>query len=467
MVDLTTRGRKRGFCPVWATQRLAKVSKDATSMLLNRLVGGTFEDVDIKRALDLLSVAPDDKREVSQQLKTFDSGWFFAFGRAVSKERLLFKVGPVQTSHPKPGSSKHAAEPPEPSEKIRAMLGALADIPKIAEEKARTLEDYKRQIRDLKTELVQTKKAQPKLAAPAKPSGLDPAQLRQLNSDIDALQKKYNALKKETEGLMKIIAKVVALGFEDMAIKPEEVKAAFEAVAVQIGKLAEKKIQQRGVELESLKKDIKQVQLRLSKFLSIQEKAITVQVEVKHNKPFTVTPPVRVPRPQRALQTGDLSQYQSDVLNAQAQIVALGRSKVKIKMLAPLANKSYTSSSFKQSLRDLRDAGYLIFVDSDTVSLTDAGRAIAPEADPIQSPQEMLARCKSVVSVYDGKLLEALSQTYPEPVPFDTLANLSNVSPTSSSFKQSLRDLRDVGMAKFIGKDQARLAGWVMLEEDE
>jgi hypothetical protein len=87
---------------VWATQRLAKVDKDATSGLLNRLVGGTFEDVDIKRALDLLSIPPEDKREISEQLRTLDPGWFYAFGRAVSKTRVLFKTGKVETSHPQP-----------------------------------------------------------------------------------------------------------------------------------------------------------------------------------------------------------------------------------------------------------------------------------------------------------------------------------------------------------------------------
>ena len=153
MIDLTSRGRKRGYCSVWATQRLAKVDKDATSMLQNRLVGGTFEDVDIKRALDLLSVAPEDKREVAQELKTLEPGWFYAFGRALSKERLLFKVDPVDTSHPKPGSARHAAAPPPAPEQIKDLLPKLTDLPKAAEEEARTLAEMKREIRKLKEEL--------------------------------------------------------------------------------------------------------------------------------------------------------------------------------------------------------------------------------------------------------------------------------------------------------------------------
>jgi hypothetical protein len=166
MVSLTTRGRKRGYCAVWATQRLANLKKDATSMLLNRLVGGTFEDVDIKRALDLLSV-PTEKKERSAfalQLRTLEPGMFYALGRAIAKERLLFKSGKVQTSHPQPGSSKHAAAPPPTPEKIRDLLPKLADLPQTAEEKARTVAELQRELREVKTQLRVAEKAKP--AAP-------------------------------------------------------------------------------------------------------------------------------------------------------------------------------------------------------------------------------------------------------------------------------------------------------------
>ena len=43
MISLSTTGRKRGFCAIWATQRLAKVDKDASAEMFNRLVGMTIE----------------------------------------------------------------------------------------------------------------------------------------------------------------------------------------------------------------------------------------------------------------------------------------------------------------------------------------------------------------------------------------------------------------------------------------
>jgi hypothetical protein len=48
--DLATRGRKRGFCAVLATQRLSKLHKDAAAECNNKLIGRTSLDVDVKRA---------------------------------------------------------------------------------------------------------------------------------------------------------------------------------------------------------------------------------------------------------------------------------------------------------------------------------------------------------------------------------------------------------------------------------
>lgn len=41
VIDLATRGRKRGQCAVIATQRLSKLHKDAAAEMKNKLIGGT------------------------------------------------------------------------------------------------------------------------------------------------------------------------------------------------------------------------------------------------------------------------------------------------------------------------------------------------------------------------------------------------------------------------------------------
>lgn len=153
MIALATRGRKRGFAAVFATQRLGKLRKDAAAELLNVLIGQTFVDIDRKRAADCLGVFGPDAKAFFDQIKVLKPGQFYALGRAVSLERILLGVGPIQTTHPEPGSSKHSAEPPPPPEKVKALLPKLADLPKAAEEQAKTVAELKQEVRALKVQL--------------------------------------------------------------------------------------------------------------------------------------------------------------------------------------------------------------------------------------------------------------------------------------------------------------------------
>lgn len=150
MVDLCTRGRKRGFCAVFATQRLGQLSKDASSQLQNRLIGPTFEDINRKRAAEVLGVLKTEERQFFKEIQLLEPGNFFALGRAISTERILVSVGEVGTTHPEMGSTKQIAAPPPTPEKIKALLPKLADLPKEAEEKQRTVESLKAEIRYLK-----------------------------------------------------------------------------------------------------------------------------------------------------------------------------------------------------------------------------------------------------------------------------------------------------------------------------
>jgi len=157
MIGLATRGRKRGFAAVFATQRLGKLRKDVAAELLNVLIGQTFIDIDRKRAAEALGIPPNEQRRFFDQIKVMEPGTFWALGRAVAIERVLLKVGSVETTHPEPGSTKHAAAPPPPPEKVKALLPKLQDLPKEAEDKARTVAEFRAEIGQLKRELAAAK----------------------------------------------------------------------------------------------------------------------------------------------------------------------------------------------------------------------------------------------------------------------------------------------------------------------
>jgi DNA helicase HerA-like ATPase len=54
VIDLMTRGRKRGYGGILVTQRISKLHKDAAAECNNKFVGRTFLDIDMKRASEEL-----------------------------------------------------------------------------------------------------------------------------------------------------------------------------------------------------------------------------------------------------------------------------------------------------------------------------------------------------------------------------------------------------------------------------
>jgi uncharacterized protein len=152
VIDLASRGRKRGFALLAATQRSSKFHKSAAAELLNKFVGRTGLDVDVKRAAFDLGMTPKDAQAA---LVNLGAGEFFAYGPAVSKTVQLMKVDEVETTHPKSGhrGGKRAIILPKPTDAIRAVLPQLADLQAEQEQKAKTEEDLRREAAALQQEL--------------------------------------------------------------------------------------------------------------------------------------------------------------------------------------------------------------------------------------------------------------------------------------------------------------------------
>ncbi len=148
VIDLMTRGRKRGFCGVLATQRIAKLHKDAAAECNNKLIGRCGLDVDMKRAGAELGFTT---RDDLLSLRTLAPGEFYAFGPALSDEVKTVKVGTVVTPHLRAG--QRAAPPAPPRERVRKILAQLADLPHEAEEEAKTVEQLRAKNRQLEIEL--------------------------------------------------------------------------------------------------------------------------------------------------------------------------------------------------------------------------------------------------------------------------------------------------------------------------
>jgi uncharacterized protein len=196
VIDVATRGRKRGQSLIVATQRLAKLHKDVAAEMLNKMIGRTGLDNDVQRAADELGLT---KREGFEQLRPLDPGEFYIFGPALSTVPKKVKVGDVVTTHPKAGA-RLMHDPPAPSAKIKGLIAAeLADLPQQAESEIRTLEDLKKENANLKRSLTAAQKAQP--AQPEDPK------LREENKGLrTALKTATDAFKQVDARLRKIAA---------------------------------------------------------------------------------------------------------------------------------------------------------------------------------------------------------------------------------------------------------------------
>lgn len=462
MIDLATRGRKRGFCAVWATQRLAKLNKDAAAELQNKLIGGTFLDVDINRAAKDLGI-PSGKeyREFAAHIQVVEPGTFIALGRAISKKRIELQVGEVRTSHPQSGSAKHAAGPPPAPAKVKALLPQLADLPKVAEEKARTVKEFQARIRELSNELAQVKRAVPKTSAP-----VDSTELKKLRLQFTGSARRARDLKAALEALTKMATNIVSNGLQPVVLSPDDFKPAVERVISEVVKIAQKKFDQRNGDFQALTAELRKALPRLTKLLSQPDEEVpTPGVETSVPR---VPPKVRENRNGNTgenLQVDGLNRRQLDILAALAKFEAIGRRAVDKRWVAALAQVSHTSGQFGNNLGGMRTAGYIEYPQSGVVALTDAGRNVAPAVDPPSSPEEMLAQCKEIVSPAQGLILDALAESYPEPLEKAAIAEDIGVSPTSGNFANNLGALRSAGMILYPSTGTAKLEKWVMLEE--
>lgn len=150
VIDLMTRGRKRGFCGVLATQRLSKLHKDACAESLNKLIGRTSLDIDRKRAADELGFIG---KQDTLSLRDIRPGGFYAYGPALKALTGVtrFQVGDVKSRHPSIGSRQIDA-PPVPTSKIKKILGQLADLASEAKKEVDELQTLREELVILRRE---------------------------------------------------------------------------------------------------------------------------------------------------------------------------------------------------------------------------------------------------------------------------------------------------------------------------
>lgn len=446
VVDLATRGRKRGFCLVACVQRLADISKKVTAQLLNRLVGPTFEDVDLDRAVAVMSVARAEQEKFREQLKVLEPGNFYALGRAISKTRILFKVRQAQTSHPEPGKISKVEIPELPPDKLKDVLSKLADLPKVAEERQKTEVELRRELRELRAQLL----ARPQAPAPAAAA----PQKREPKQQIRLHRLPVKSLSLGHVKRLEAIAAGAAAAAERMdagakvivdAIK--ELKACDENALNTITKILPK------VENELLREGWKKPAAAPAARMPMQ----------------TFPPNTKLKDAYKAMDAGaraevpeGLQPVHMRILNAIADFEAIGVSPVSRKWVAARAGVSHKSSSYQNNCSALKTRGLIDYPGEGALVLTDAGRGVA-HRPAAPTPDELFSSCMKVIQPVQGRILEFLYRNFPQVKSKEEIAAASGGSATSSSFQNNLSALRSAGMIEYV-QGGIRCSGWINLQ---
>ncbi len=457
MRDLFSRGRKRLLCGIVATQRVAKLDKSVTTFCQNRMVGPTFDPLNQERSANELGIHKEKKiREAFyDKIKMADPGTFYVLGRAISRELLAIRTGPITSPHGEE-ALKFELEPPPPTEKVRELLARLGDLPKQAEEEARTIADYKKQLRELKTQL----KAQPRIEVP-KPI-----------ADSKAVERAIAPLRTMLEKAMKIIVKLNAIGFEGADVKEEDIDRLIKATAIEVRKLAKSKLAAKARELERLKQEAALLLKSIERVVS--KEAISINVDVHKvsgaeiqtsdlRRPAAAQPLAAHPRPEALQMDGDLPRAEQRVLRAMSELNAIGRLSAPKEMIAGWAGYSPTSGGFNNLLGKLKGKGLIGYPQTGAAALTTEGMAITGE---LKAPDqdEVNRRVMSVCSNAEQKVLRALMSHGRETIPVDQIAQESGYRETSGGYNNLLGSLRTKGFLDRPRPGYVQCADWLFID---
>ena len=217
VIDLFTRGRKRGFCGVAITQRIAKLHKDVVAECNNVFAGRMWLPNDIKTAAQILGMSI---KEAMELLRNLNPGELYCFGPAINRNIHKGKIALVKTIHPNIGIDlKEQISPP--TNKIKSILKKLNGLPQEAERELKEKGDYLKKIHTLESEL----RKKPKLAPLINNKGEIKqirqeayAQIRELQRRLIPAEENYKVQKDKADNLLgrfkRINKKIDKLSFD-------------------------------------------------------------------------------------------------------------------------------------------------------------------------------------------------------------------------------------------------------------
>lgn len=437
VIGLAALGRKRGFGAILATQRISKLSKDAAAECNNKLIGRASQDIDMKRAADELGFT---SREQMLSLRSLKPGEFYAFGPAISDEVQKVVVGEVHTTHPKAGSRSLTKVVP-PTAGIKKILGQLADLPKEAEQEARTLEDFKKKNADLNRENQILRKT---------PGSSDPAAIQKIVS-------------KEVEKAVQETEQRTNREIQDERLAWDKYNKEWQTILDTWIRHA-KQLMQIVLSINRITGDLSKIK---------EPETMSPDSEkpkpIPNNKPFrkVLAAQASITRtlPRIAVTpSAGISGPEQRILNAIAWLESLGIKEPEQTAVAFLAGYSYGGGGFNNPRSSLRTKG-LVEYRGDKIALTDSGRSLAKVPSEPLTTVELHAKVMEVLPGPEQKLLKPLLEIYPSDLSKDELAQQVGYAPGSGGFNNPCGRLRTLGLVEYPAPGRVKAKQLLFLEQ--
>lgn len=423
VIDAASLWRKRGYCLALLTQRLSKLDKDVAAELHNKIIGYT-DDVDLRRAADQLGIGADQRAS----LQLLEPGQFYARGPAISRASVLVQAATPRTVPPPKGQAR--AIVPPPPEKVRAILGQLADLAKESEEELRTVEDLRRGIAERERTIRQLQKGGAERVV-TKPV-IDQAVIeRAVSEAARALDGRWQ------RAVVNLIGDIAAKIDSTTSTLAEEVRGmsiAAQSVPSDAPLRAEAAVRTSTHSRAA-------VQVEVKKGTGYTER---VDSTAGHSSRAPASPVVTLPAAESAV-----PRTQQRILDTIKEFEKLGVHTPTRGNVGAFLGLSATAGSFKNYLGALRTAGYITYPTDGQVALTESGRAIARSGRGPKSLQELHDVWFSKLPGTHERILRVVVEAYPDSISREEIAADLGLSHTAGSFKNYLGALRSLGLINY------------------
>jgi len=409
VIDLMTRGRKRGYCGWLITQRIAKLHKDASAEANNKLVGRTFQDIDRKRAAEELGFTT---KEESLSLRYLKPGEMMAFGVAFEPQHVhKINIGAVKTTHPKTGMRFDTKIEP-PTDKIKKTLQKLSNLPQEQEIKLKTENELKGEINRLNIEL----RKKPK-------------------SEVDGRQ-------------VEVMQKRMELAQVDSFNKGLRAEASNHKAQTDH---YEKTFQIFENRIKSIANELKQFTIKCSKLLQIELPKILPNVPEKIKVDYSygkkeikgvypepkkddIRPIGAQPIP---LEDGELTAAQKKILEALAKFKPVLED-VPRPMVAAYSGVSSRSSGYRANISKLSTIGYIKYRVPGKIYLTEEGESLVETTQSPATTDQLQEMWMGLLSESRQNILKVLIEVYPNNISREELAERAGSSFSSSGYRANI-----------------------------